>query len=176
LTGRLRAAARGDLQRRTNAVHVLSRRRGLAGFAARLAMRARHAAELTHQARLAARGVIDARARAYRRLRLRLEQRDLARRLASIHGRLGVADERLGAAARRACQRSDARLRVLAGRLETLSPLAVLGRGYAVCWNGDRSAIVRSAATVAAGDRVHVTLARGEIACRVERADEARDR
>jgi exodeoxyribonuclease VII large subunit len=170
LTGRLRAAARADLQRRSHAVHLLSSRRGLAGFHARLAMRGRHAAELTHQARRAMRGVIDARARVFRALRQRLEQRDLARRLASIHGRLTVADERLGGAARRACQRSDARLRVLAGRLETLSPLAVLGRGYAVCWNADRSAIVRSAATVAPGDTVHVTLAAGEIACRVQRA------
>ena len=168
LNGRLRAAARGAVQRRSNAVHLLSSRRGLAGFHARLANRGRHAAEATHQLRRAMRDLIDARARAYRGLRQRLEQRDLARRLASIHGRLTVADERLGGAARRAWQGSDARLRVLAGRLETLSPLAVLGRGYAVCWNADRTAIVRSAATVVPGDTVHVTLAAGEIACRVE--------
>jgi len=59
-------------------------------------------------------------------------------------------------------------LRTLAGRLESLSPLAVLGRGYAVCWNEERTAIVRSAGSVAPGDRVHVTLADGEIDCRVD--------
>src|SRR5215203_5897674 len=63
LTGRLRAAARGGLQRRRAAVHVLSSRRGLAGFAARVGMRGRHAAELTHQLRSAVRAAIEGRAR-----------------------------------------------------------------------------------------------------------------
>jgi len=168
LNGRLRAAARADLQRRRNAVHVLASRRGLAGFHARLAMRGRHAAELTHQFRSAMRQAIETRARGYRALRQRLEQRDLARRLAAMKGRLHVASGRLEGAAGRARHRADSRFRALAGRLENLSPLAVLGRGYAVCWNGDRTAIVRSANTVTAGDRVHVTLADGEINCRVE--------
>jgi exodeoxyribonuclease VII large subunit len=116
------------------------------------------------------RGLIDTRARAYRGLRQRLEARDLARRLATMTGRLTAAEGRLGAAADRTRHRADARFRALAGRLENLSPLAVLGRGYAVCWNADKTAIVRSAATVPPGDRVHVTLADGEIACRVEAA------
>jgi exodeoxyribonuclease VII large subunit len=170
LTGRLRAAARADLQRRRNTVHVLSSRRGLAGFQARLAMRGRHAGELTHQLRTAVRAFTDARARRYRALRQRLEQRDLARQVASMRGRLGGADARLTAAAERTRLRADARFRSLAGRLENLSPLAVLGRGYAVCWNADRTAIVRSAASVAPGDRVHVNLANGEIDCTVERS------
>jgi len=169
LTGRLRAAVRGDLQRRRNTVHLLGSRRGLAGFHARLAMRGRHAAELTHHLRAAMRSAVETRARGYRLLRQRLEQRDLARHLATMKGRLSTAEGRLGGAAHRARHRADARFRALAGRLENLSPLAVLGRGYAVCWNADKTAIVRSAATVASGDQVHVTLAQGEIACRVEK-------
>jgi exodeoxyribonuclease VII large subunit len=168
LTGRLRAAVRGDLQRRRGVVQGLSSRRGLAGFHARLAMRGRHAGETGHQLRAAMRAIVDGRARRYRALSQRLEQRDLARRLASMRGRLGGADARLTASAERTRLRADGRFRALAGRLENLSPLAVLGRGYAVCWNADRTAIVRSADTVAAGDRVHVTLAHGEIDCRVD--------
>jgi len=168
LTARLRAAARSDLQRRANLVHVLSRRRGLAGFHARLAMRGRHAAELTHALRGAVRRSVESRAREYRSLQQRLEQRDLARRLAAIHGRLSVADGRLDAAIQLTQHRADARLRAVAGRLDSLSPLAVLGRGYAVCWNADKTAIVRSAASVDKGDLVRVTLANGEIGCRVE--------
>jgi exodeoxyribonuclease VII large subunit len=173
LTGRLRAAARADLQRRRNGVHVLTSRRGLAGFHARLAMRGRHAAEITHQLRGAVRLMIEGRARHYRSLRQRLEQRDLARSLASMKGRLATANGRLGGAADRTRHRADARFRALAGRLENLSPLAVLGRGYAVCWNADRTAIVRSAATVSEGDRVHVRLANGELDCRVEGTKQA---
>jgi exodeoxyribonuclease VII large subunit len=176
LTGRLRAAARSGLQRRRNAVHVLTSRRGLAGFQARVALRGRHAAELTHQFRGAMRAAIERRARACRLLRQRLEQRDPTRRVGAMKGRLSVADGRLGAAASRARHRADSRFRALAGRLESLSPLAVLGRGYAVCWNADRTAIVRSAAGVAPGDRVHVTLAAGEIGCRVETQSPEQDR
>jgi exodeoxyribonuclease VII large subunit len=167
LGARLRAAARADLEKRRNRVHTLSSRRGLASFTTRLAMRGRHVAEVTHQFRAAIRGAIGARARAHRGLRQRLEQRDLARRLASIRGRLTVAEGRLSGAARLAQHRADARFRTLAGRLETLSPLAVLGRGYAVCWNGSKTAIVRSAASVAPGDAVQVTLAHGELGCQV---------
>ena len=168
LTGRLHAAVRADLQRRRNTVHLLASRRGLAGFHARLALRGRHAGELTHTLRGVMRALVERRARGYRQLRQRLEQRDLARHLATMRGRLGGADGRLGASAERTRLRADARFRALAGRLESLSPLAVLGRGYAVCWNEARTAIVRSAASVAAGDRVHVTLSNGEIDCTVE--------
>jgi exonuclease VII large subunit len=47
----------------------------------------------------------------------------------------------------------------------------VLARGYAVCWNADRTAIIRSASAVSEGDRVHVTLHEGEIQCDVRRRE-----
>jgi exodeoxyribonuclease VII large subunit len=168
LSGRLRAAARTALQRRRNTVHLLASRRGLAAFPARLALGGRHAAELTHQLRGAARALIARSARDHRALRQRLDAHHLALRLASIHSRLTAADGRLTTAARGAQHRSDATFRALAGRLENLSPLAVLGRGYAVCWNEDKTAIIRSAASVNTGDTVRVTLANGELACIVE--------
>jgi exonuclease VII large subunit len=42
-----------------------------------------------------------------------------------------------------------------------------------VCWNADKTAIVRSAASVETGDTVRVTLASGEIGCRVEMTEHA---
>ena len=63
--------------------------------------------------------------------------------------------------------RASAQLADCAGRLETLSPLAVLGRGYAVCWNADRTRVVRDASDVRPGDLVLVTLATGELDCQV---------
>jgi exodeoxyribonuclease VII large subunit len=62
---------------------------------------------------------------------------------------------------------ADRQLRFAAARLESLSPLAVLGRGYAVCWNEPRTEILRDASRVNPGETVAVTLARGELTCRV---------
>lgn len=104
-------------------------------------------------------------------LQLSLEARDVKRRLTAIRGRLTAADSRLRSAARRNRDRADARFRVLMGRLENLSPLTVLARGYAVCWNEDRTAIISRAATVSPGDRVRVTLHEGELHCDVRKAE-----
>ena len=57
------------------------------------------------------------------------------------------------------------------GRLESLSPLAVLGRGYAVAWNADRTRALRAASEVNDGDRIKVTLAEGELECDVRRTE-----
>ena len=62
----------------------------------------------------------------------------------------------------------QARVRGLAAQLDAMSPLAVLGRGYAVCWNESRTSIIRSAQAVEPGEAVRVTLAEGELTCRVQ--------
>jgi exodeoxyribonuclease VII large subunit len=48
-----------------------------------------------------------------------------------------------------------------------LSPLAVLGRGYAVCWNAERTRIIKQADQTTVGETVRVTLAEGELECDV---------
>ena len=171
LARRLDAAIRGGVQRRRNLVHALSSRRGLAGWEAAVTLRGRHTADLTHRLRRAATALVSRRYQQYRALRVALESRDVRRRLAAVRGRLGAADGRLTAAARRNRDRADARFRVLVGRLDNLSPLAVLARGYAVCWNADRTAIISSAKAVAPGDRVRVTLHEGELHCDVREAE-----
>jgi exodeoxyribonuclease VII large subunit len=134
-------------------------------------MRGRHAAELTHQLGRAVSTQMSRRERTYRSMRQRLEARDLRRHLSAIRSRLGTASGRLGTAAGGARHRADSRLMSLAGRLENLSPLAVLARGYAVCWNADRTVIIRRASAVAPGDRVRVTLHEGELECDVRRGE-----
>ena len=101
--------------------------------------------------------------------RRRLERRDIRRVTADLRTRLVGAEGRLRDLATRHRMRADGRARELAAQLHSLSPLAVLGRGYAVCWNEARTDIIRSARAVAAGDSVRVTLAEGELGCRVER-------
>jgi exodeoxyribonuclease VII large subunit len=101
-------------------------------------------------------------------LRRRLERRDIRRVAADLRTRLVKADARLRELTTRHRLDADARARELAGRLHSLSPLAVLGRGYAVCWDATRTSIIRSAHAVTPGEAVRVTLAEGELRCRVE--------
>ena len=113
------------------------------------------------------RGQVAARQRLYQSLSRTLDTFDLRRRLGRVRTRLMAAEGRLAGATAKSRHRADGRLRATAARLEALSPLAVLGRGYAVCWNADRTAVIRDAGRVAEGDRVRVTLARGELDCHV---------
>jgi exodeoxyribonuclease VII large subunit len=167
LQNRLHTAARHGCQLRRGALHRLTASRGFAGWPTRLAMHGRHASELGHHLRRALLDALARRDRSYRDLRSRLEAGDLRHRMAVRRGQLQRADARLGAAVQRGRERADARFRVLAGRLENLSPLAVLARGYAVCWNERRTAVIRRADQAAPGTRVHVTLAEGELDCQV---------
>ncbi len=59
------------------------------------------------------------------------------------------------------------RLGALSAALDAMSPLAVLGRGYAIPQREDGS-VLRSAADISAGDKFTVTMGDGAIDCRVE--------
>jgi exodeoxyribonuclease VII large subunit len=175
LSHRVASAMVGRVRRLETRLRTLEARPGYAGTHGRLALRGRHAAELTHELRRALRAQISARERRYQHLRFTLERFDLRRRLGGIRTRLVAADAALAAALARRCHGSEARLRNAAARLDSLSPLAVLGRGYAVCWNADRTYVVRDAATLSAGERVRVTLERGELQCEVRSSGTAGD-
>jgi exodeoxyribonuclease VII large subunit len=164
---RLRASVRAGVERRRLTIHRLASRRALAAWPARLALRGRHVAELTHELRRTIRSSLAARDRDYQSLRRRLERHDLHRILGGFQARLVTAGARLREGATRARHDKAARLHTLAGRLESLSPLGVLGRGYAVCWNDDRTVIIRDASSVVPGQHVHVTLHKGALACEV---------
>jgi exodeoxyribonuclease VII large subunit len=172
VSARLRSALAGSLASRTMRLDRALARPGLAGFHGRVAMRARRGAELAHALRGAILETVARRERQLGGLRLRLEAQDLRRRLAVVHTRLARADASLAGAARSTLHRLDRRFRPLAGRLDTLSPLAVLARGYAVCWTADRGAILRAATPDLVGEAVHVRLHRGELECEVTRVSE----
>ena len=187
--GRLVVAARTALERRRANVEAMRHRPGLASFPTRLALHGRRADELTRRLVARARDGVALRERRRAALLTRLEALDVGRRLARIRTRLAVARERLaraagdGHAARRrqlAAGReqlartmrerhaTDRRgLETTLAKLDSLSPLGVLARGYAVCWNDDRTAIVRRAAEVAVGDPVRITLHEGGVRCKV---------
>ena len=98
----------------------------------------------------------------------RLARRDVRRVAAEWRARLVGAEARLRQRVTTVRAAADVRVREAAARLHALSPLAVLGRGYAVCWNERAHEYHSVRRAVAPGDRVRVTLADGELACRVD--------
>ena len=173
LHGRLRASARARLQTMGRRLHGLEMRPAFAGVPGRIAMRGRHTSELTFTLAHVMRSRLALRERRLSQIRRQLETLDLGRRLAGIRTRLVGADGRLSGAITRRRHRADAQLRDSAGRLASLSPLAVLARGYAVAWNNERTRVLRDVADTAVGDRIRVTLAIGELQCEVQ--DKNRD-
>ncbi|MGA2277705.1 MAG: exodeoxyribonuclease VII large subunit, partial [Terracidiphilus sp.] len=87
--------------------------------------------------------------------------------LAQARERLLACRTRIDRSLERTLQRSAVRIGALNGRLHSLSPLAVLDRGYALVLSADGS-LIRSTAQIAPGDRLTTRLADGAFTSRVE--------
>ncbi|HEV8663323.1 MAG TPA: exodeoxyribonuclease VII large subunit [Candidatus Methylomirabilis sp.] len=82
--------------------------------------------------------------------------------------RVAAAAETLWGAIRTRVKLWEGDLRALAGKLESLSPLAILARGYSITRLLPDLRIVKDAGAVRPGEAVSVLLHRGSLACRVE--------
>ena len=129
----------------------------------------------------------DGRLRGLRRrlevLTARLERQDAGRRLAQSEARLRVARERLERAGRMVASRGRVLLDRTAGRLEALSPLAVLARGYALVYDLEASEageagqgsghprLISSSTETRPGRRIRARLAQGSFQAEVTEID-----
>ena len=167
LRDRLRSAARGRTQALSRRVHAADGRPAFAGFRGRLAMRGRYAGDLAHSLDRLLRATLGARERRRQQGERQLAAFDPRGRLGQIRARLVGASEQLAAAADVRKHRARAHFANVTARLDALSPMAVLARGYSVCWTGDGARVVRAARDVAVGDAIRVTLSDGTIAAKV---------
>ncbi|NPV72394.1 MAG: exodeoxyribonuclease VII large subunit [Pelotomaculum sp.] len=107
-----------------------------------------------------------------RRLRACLESRVFVRPADVLCGArqqlLDFLYRRLSQAVRGIVEREEGRLAVLAGRLQALSPLATLARGYSICTTPDGKRVINDSGSVEAGERLSVRLHRGQLSCIVE--------
>ena len=110
------------------------------------------------------RGAIKTRRATLGELALRLSRADLRRAMIETRGRLHSLTARLGASAGAAVDHRAERMSIAAGKLASLSPLAVLARGYAIAFDASGRAIKR-AVDVNSGDRVTVRVSEGELDC-----------
>ena len=97
------------------------------------------------------------------RRRLELGVRALVARDTAV---LARSSERLRSAPRLLLERRRAALDHASARLQALSPLATLGRGYAIVRSSGSA--VRNAASVSLGDRLEIELGAGELGAVVD--------
>jgi exodeoxyribonuclease VII large subunit len=100
--------------------------------------------------------------------------RAFARRLSAARDSVKAREPRLGASMRHRAEVARERLSGLAASLSSLSPLAVLERGYSVVWKAGDARPLRSAAGVAPGDSLRIRLAEGRLDARVESTNPGR--
>lgn len=76
--------------------------------------------------------------------------------------------QRLVQAMEHLLEQSKTKLSIKQSRLEALSPLATLARGYSICSRSDTLSIIRSADEIKKGEPVRVKLYEGNLICLVE--------
>ena len=148
---RLVQAVRGQIERRRTWVHAISGRPSLTNPVYLLDRRKEDAAQ-------AERRLLDA------------QDRLLARRRDAC----AALQTQVRSAASRICVPHQSSLGRLAAALDALSPLRVLGRGYAIARDG-QGHVVSDAEAVSAGDELEVLLGRGSIITQVSKTIPAGD-
>ncbi len=79
---------------------------------------------------------------------------------------LVLAGERLGRASDAAIKALQSQLALAAARMHSLSPLAVLGRGYSIAYD-DQGKVIKDAQSVDPGDCISLRLSNGALSCSV---------
>jgi len=100
----------------------------------------------------------------------RLRRQDVSVRIATTHRRLQQAAEHLQRTATQTIATRQSRLNRASARLESLSPVAVLSRGYALIYLQDGPAagtLLRSAAETTPGQTIHARLGKGTLEAQV---------
>lgn len=103
----------------------------------------------------------------------RLEAQRLDRKLGKAASQLTGLRGRLDACELAARAKLRQSLASVASKLEALSPLAVLGRGYSLTWTA-QGKLLRRVSDVSVGDAVRVDLHQGRLECRVEATTETK--
>jgi exodeoxyribonuclease VII large subunit len=100
----------------------------------------------------------------------RLARLEPRAKMAALGARIQILRARQDHNISRRVEAARQRLGELVARLEALSPLAVLSRGYALATT-DSGRVVRAATEVTPGERLHVRLGEGTLTARVEETE-----
>jgi exodeoxyribonuclease VII large subunit len=165
LRERLTRAGLGQLTRRKEALAGL--KRGLGDPRRRLIDKRLRVEDLLSRAGHAARAALHRYQRDLSRAREGLLSQRPDRHVAALQARREALARRLAGAGAEALRERRTGLRELEARLRALSPLAVLGRGYALV-RDEAGTVVRRADSLAPGQAIAVRLQAGALRARVE--------
>ncbi len=143
-------------------LHRLGADRAVSLLHRALSRRAQRVDDLEFGLRSVARNMLDARLKRFADCKRRLEASDLRLRFAKNRHRQELLHARLHKAIGTRLWNARRAHESLQAHLTQLSPLAVLGRGYAIVQAADRR-ILRSSLETSPGEQVHIRLHRGEL-------------
>jgi exodeoxyribonuclease VII large subunit len=158
----------GRLQRDSQRLDHLGHRLQQRHPAARLADQSRRLRLLRAALKRDVRRLLESRALRLDTLTGRLAAHQPQRTLAVLAARISAARRSLDRLALEALRTRRQRLRELARTLQAVSPLELIGRGYAVITAAATGAVVTSVAQIAGGDRVEARLTDGSLVCTVD--------
>lgn len=169
LEGRLHRAQRNLLERLSN--RLLSLQTHLKDPEASLRARAQHLDELSLRAERSIKRRLEEERSFLQDLERRLGRQEARAALESWQVRLDLLESRLAHAIELRLSQAHSRFAVAVGQLESLSPLGVLGRGYALIQKRSGQ-VVRHANDVRPGEDIEITLSRGRLQARILRSQQ----
>jgi len=164
---RLERAARFQLLQAQQRLASMSTSRAESRMAALLRRLEQRTDDLSFRMEAAVTGPLRQQQRRVADLTAAVLRHDPRQKLAQVRERLATARTRLDRALERMIHASAATVNSLDARLHSLSPLAVLDRGYALVLNAE-GGLVRSTLQLTQGDQVTTRLADGAFLSRVE--------
>ncbi|MFI0472459.1 exodeoxyribonuclease VII large subunit [Halomonas sp. HMF6819] len=163
---RLTRAVRASLQRESQRLDHLRARLKHPGE--QLAQRRQHVDSLAQRLQRAMNQTLGQQQSRVAQLTKRLASQDMARLHQAEQARLAQLDRRLKSAVERILEARRARLSSVARELNAVSPLAVLGRGYAIAQDS-AGQVVRRAEDTALGQTLSLRLGEGRLSVEVKR-------
>jgi exodeoxyribonuclease VII large subunit len=145
------------------AVSALAQRLQVSHPGARLAQHAQRLDDLDLRLRSALRHSMLHHQRQLETLCSRLWQENPRHRLAALCAQAAALRQRLDTATRNRLNALDRRLMLAARTLDAVSPLATLGRGFAVVKRADDGALLRDAAHAPVGTGIEARLSKGKL-------------
>jgi len=171
LRGRLAQAMRLQIEKRRSSLERLSRNRAFEVAPNKVRELQQRFDEATLRMTQAAMRFVTRVRHGERVLQTRLARVDLNQVIARKSNVLARLEQSLASDMRARLKAERSRLELAVGRMDALSPLAILERGYAIC-RDPQGTILKDATAVSRGDKVDVRLTRGTIGCLVESVED----